>query len=298
MEYRSSEIKAGIFILVSIIIFFGFLFIIVGMHAWTDKDIYRTRFSFVGGIEKGSVVRYAGLEVGQVKELAPPDENDSRVEVVLEVKKGTPIRQDSYAYLTTIGIMGSFYVEITTGSPNAPVLPPGSLIPSKDVTAFAQMSENMNEATEELNELLRRMNDLLNDDNRKNISSMISSLNQMTASNTENISKALDGLNNLTANLDKTIQSVNQLLAQNKETIDRSMDNLDEILDQSKVMITRLNSAMEELGTVVDQNSSSYEEIIDNLSSLTRNLEAFTEQIKERPWNLIRKSYPPERKLK
>ena len=55
---------------------------------------------------------------------------------------------------------------------------------------------------------------------------------------------------------------------------------------------------MQNVNETFSQNSDSINEIVTNLDGLTRNLEEFTQTIKERPWNLVRKSAPPERKIK
>jgi len=297
MEYRSSEVKAGLFILVSLIIFLGFLVVIVGMQSWSEKSIYRARFNYVGGIEKGSLVRFAGLEVGQVKDVLLPAQDDPRVEIVMEIRKDTPIRANSTAYLTTIGIMGAFYVEITTGTADAPLLPDGALIPSKDVTAFAQMSENIDKTTEELTELLKRVNDLFNKENRQNISSMIASMKEMSEQNSKSIQEIVAHLNQMTVHLDETITSVNQLLGRNETTIARSMQNLEQTLEQSRLLVAKLNQGLDELNNSMYKNSSSYEDVLNNLTTISKNLEEFSQQIKERPWSIIRKSHAPERKL-
>ncbi len=297
MEYRSSEVKAGIFIVVSMLIFIAFLVVIGGMNAWDDKDIYLARFKYVGGIEKGSVVRYAGLEVGRVIDLILPAEQDTRVELRMELMKGTPIRTDSRAFLTTIGLMGAFYIEISAGSDDAPLLKPGSLVQSNDVAGFAQMSGTMDAATAEATELLRRINALLDEENRKNISSMIASLNEITSTSSEDMKSIAANLNHLTQELDATVNSVNRMLAGNDSTISKSFASVQEMLEESKDMVSKLNTTVDNLNSTFVGNSATYNEIMRNLASLTQNLDQFTQTIKEQPWSLVRKNHPPEREL-
>jgi phospholipid/cholesterol/gamma-HCH transport system substrate-binding protein len=297
MEYRSSEIKAGIFIVFSVMVFIAFLVVIAGMDAWSDKDIYRARFKYVGGIEKGSVVRYAGLEVGRVIDLQVPPDQDTRVEIKLELTRGVPIRTDSKAFLTTIGLMGAYYIEISAGSDDAPPLPPGSLLKSDDVAGFAQMSGSMDAATEEATELLRRINDLLNAENRKNISSMIASLNEMTTTSSGDLQDIAVNLSNLTEQLSATVDSFHRTLVSNDSSISKSFANFQEMLEQSKEMVVKLNGTIDNLNNNLSGNSAAYNEIMRNVTSLTENLDEFSQTIKEQPWSLVRKSYPPERKL-
>jgi len=297
MEYRSNEIKAGVFIVISVLIFIGFLIVIVGLNALAEKDLYRARFSYVGGIEKGSLVRYAGLEVGRIIDLTIPPDGDPRVELVFEVKEGTPVRRDSRAFLTTIGIMGAFYLEVTAGSPDAPRLPPGSLIQSNDVTAFAQMSGSVDGALEGVEELLNRLNDVLNEENRRHLAGTLASISEIADHGSQHFSMLANNLESLSSHLDETTDAFNRLLANNDSSITRSMTNLVELLEISQTSLNHLNSMLAEVDITFKENRAATSEIFKKLNSLTRNLEAFSQSIKEQPWSLVRKHYPPERTL-
>ena len=297
MDYRSSEIKAGIFVLICLLILIGFMVVIVGLTTLEDKDVYRTRFVFVGGIVRGATVRYAGVEVGRVTDLTFPGDGDPRVEVYMEVTKGTPIKTDSKAFLSTIGLMGAYYIEIKTGSVDAPMLPSGDLIPSEDVTSLSQMSGTLNEVTDEGTELLRQINALLNQETRRHISEMIASLHQITATSANNMEQLFVNLNALTEQLESTTSVLNGVLAANDSVISSSLVMLNDILEQSKVTIDKLNITLSDMDHALVQNTDEYQEFLKNLSTVSLNLNSFTQSIKEQPWTLVRKSYPAERKL-
>jgi phospholipid/cholesterol/gamma-HCH transport system substrate-binding protein len=297
MEYRKSEVKAGLFIAFSLILFFAFLFAIKGVSGWERKESYRARFAYVGGIEPGSIVRFAGVPVGKISGHKVLAGQQPPVELIMELNRGVPIRSDSYAYITSIGIMGAFYIEITAGSPEAPRLSAGALIPSREVSSLAQMSGPLGGATSEATELLRRLNDLMNDENRKNLSDLITTLNSMTAQNSRDLGSLLDNLNELTRTLNGTLQNVNTILAANDTSLQRTLQNAEVLLGQVSQLTAQLNSTMGDLDHIMVQNRESYRETFDNIRLLSQNLTEFTQTIKEQPWSLVRKNYPAERKL-
>ena len=297
MEYRKSEIKAGIFIAVSLILFFAFLFAIKGVSKWERKENYRARFAYVGGIEPGSLVRFAGVPVGKVIGHRVLSGQQPPVELTLEVERGVPIRRDSYAYITSIGLLGAFYVEITPGSTSASQLSAGELIASREVSSFAQMSGSLGGATSEATELLHRLNDVLNDENRKNLSALISGLNSITAQNRSELGSLLDNLNDLTLALNTTVQSVNTILAANDTSLQRTLHNAEQLLAEVQTLAAGVNTAVGNLDHFMAQNGESYRETFDNLRLLSQNLTEFTQTIKEQPWSLVRKNYPAERQL-
>ncbi len=297
MEYKSSEIKAGIFIIVSLVLFIAFLAIIIGMNSFSEKETYRARFSYVGGIEKGSVVRYAGLPVGSVIDVRLPGDDYPGAEVVLQVEKDTPIRVDSYAYMTSIGIMGSYYIEITSGSRDSAMLPTGSLIDSKDVMGFAQMTEPASEAMDELTELLRRMNLMLGKENRTKISEIVHSLNQISQITEENMQETLENFNILIGETQSMVAAARNIVVSNDSSIASSLASLNSTLGSTQHALQNLDSILAGVDQSILQNQKQYEQIVMNVQSLTQNLDEFSRIIKERPWTLVRKSYPPERSL-
>jgi len=297
MEYKSTELKAGLFIMISALIFIAFLVMIIGLSRWEDKDQYRTSFRYVGGIEKGSLVRYSGLEVGRVIGMNPPADGEQGIEVVLEVQKGTPVHVDSRAFMTTVGLLGSFYIEITPGTVDTTLLAPGDVIPAKDITAYAQMSGSVTQITDETSELLKSLNQIMDKENRDNIKETLAALAEISTTSANNLSAIENNLNAVITNLDRTVGSVNQLLAQNDSSITNSIQGLESLVLQSNEIVDNLNQVVKNMDYHMAENGDSYAEMINHLNSLIRNLEIFSQSIKEQPWNLVRKTPLPEREL-
>lgn len=297
MEYRAAEVKAGIFIVISIVVLLAFLIAVTGVDFGSEKVYYRVRFKYVGGIEVGSMVRLGGVDIGKVVGLSFPEDGDSRIELMLEVKEDAPIRRDSKAILTTIGLMGSNYVEISTGSSDSEVLPPGTLIPSEDMTAFAQMTGPISEISEKLSDLLTSVNDVFNDENRENLSATFANMNRMMEENTDNMDAVMTNLNNISVQLKETLSQIHTLVARSDTALQENMTALNEVLDSTKGLLANLNRTMQDVDSALLANSNDYFEIVKNLNTLTQNIEEFSQIIKEQPWSLIRKNAPPEREL-
>jgi len=298
MDYKSSEIKAGIFIFISLVIFFAFLALIIGMNSFTEKQEYRIRFHYVGGIEKGSAVRYAGLQIGSVTDVRLTNDNYPGAEVIVQVEKNTPIRQDSKAYMTTIGLMGSNYIEITSGSPETPLLPAGALILSDDVPGIAQISGVATDAAAELTELLHRLNQVFDENNRTRISEMITSMNTIAKVSEENLQVTLTNLNSLIEQLGEMTLVAKNVITENDTSLSNSARHLETLLSQSMSTLESVNDVLAGVDRSIFENQHQYNQIMDNLNSMTKNINDFSQTIKERPWTIVRKTYPPERELK
>src|SRR5687768_1056923 len=64
----------------------------------------------VAGLEKGAQVKYRGVDVGSVREIALDPNNLEQVRVLLEIKKGTVVKEDATATMESQGLLGVYYV--------------------------------------------------------------------------------------------------------------------------------------------------------------------------------------------
>jgi phospholipid/cholesterol/gamma-HCH transport system substrate-binding protein len=124
MEEKVNFAVVGMFVLVlSAALVGGVLWLSSGKSYRKSYDIYQTYMSeSVAGLNLNAPVRYRGVEVGRVKNIALAPGNVEQVEVTLAIESGTPIKVDTVAILSTQGVTGIAFVDLTGGSRNSPVL--------------------------------------------------------------------------------------------------------------------------------------------------------------------------------
>ena len=297
MEYQKSEIKAGLFILSSLILLFAFLFIIMGAGNWGDKDLYKTRFRYVGGVEPGSEVRFAGILVGQVKKVQLVGKEYPGAEIILEVQTGTPVRHNSKAFLTTVGIMGSFYVEITPGTPESDLLEPGSIIKSEQVTSYAQMADEASRMINQITELSDRLSSMFTDENRDHLTATLRSARNIAEITEKDLKATLSAVHHLSDRTEAVIDNLDHILIRNDSALTESVGQLNHLLTQSSGTVEHVNKLLDDLDYSITANETEIEQIIENMNSMTRNLNEFSNKLKNQPWSAVRKEYPPQRKI-
>ena len=123
MEPKVNYILVGAFVLIlSAVVVVGVL--------WLGKTDYRGVYDryeahmreSVAGLSVDSTVKYRGVDVGRVKDIALSPDNPEEVKLTLDIVRGTPIKTDTIAVLETQGLTGLATINLTGGSRDAPPL--------------------------------------------------------------------------------------------------------------------------------------------------------------------------------
>ncbi|MFD1961527.1 MlaD family protein [Novosphingobium panipatense] len=86
-------------------------------------DDYRILFRGpVRGLSEGGEVQFNGIKVGQIERIDLDPRDPNRVITDIQIKAGTPVRDDSVATLESEGISGVSIVQISAGTPSRPLL--------------------------------------------------------------------------------------------------------------------------------------------------------------------------------
>ena len=122
------EPKVNYFLVGSFVVILGAA-MVIGLF-WLGKTDYRgvnDRYEAfmresVAGLSVDSTVKYRGVDVGRVKDIALNQNNPEEVRLTLDIARGTPIKTDTIAVLETQGLTGLATINLTGGSREAPPL--------------------------------------------------------------------------------------------------------------------------------------------------------------------------------
>jgi phospholipid/cholesterol/gamma-HCH transport system substrate-binding protein len=117
METRASYLLVGSFVLVLTAALIAVVIWLGGTEF--DRKTARYMSYFTGdvtGLGVGNAVRYRGVPVGSVVDIAIDPKNVERVRVIMEVTETTPIKIDTVAQLALQGITGVAFIQLTGGT--------------------------------------------------------------------------------------------------------------------------------------------------------------------------------------
>ncbi len=119
METRARYILVGAFTLFSMVAAMGFLLWLARVQINRTYAQYDILFDTVAGLSEASVVRYNGVDVGNVLAIALDRQDTSLVRVRIEIFATTPVRVDTMATLASQGVTGVSFVALEGGSPSS-----------------------------------------------------------------------------------------------------------------------------------------------------------------------------------
>ena len=143
LRHRSAQIRVGIFVFFTLVTFMAAIFLL-GSRTQYFQPQYTLKavFSNVGYLLEGAGVYLAGVQVGRVGEIRFfEDIAAQKVSVSLKIARHFQerIRQDSVAVITSTGLLGDKYIDITLGSESEPELLDGMFIRTQEPADYGQL---------------------------------------------------------------------------------------------------------------------------------------------------------------
>ena len=135
-------VGAGAFVVVGLTLFTVALFMIGERRMLFEErfDVY-TEFAKLGQLEVGAVVRVAGMDGGEVTDIQIPASPAGKFRVRMKVREDLHglVRTDSVATPQMEGLVGAIFLSIGVGSEQAPPVPEGGTIPSREPVMIADL---------------------------------------------------------------------------------------------------------------------------------------------------------------
>ncbi len=304
METRANHVLIGAFTLA--VCLFAVLFALWAARYSSEKAYGEYEVVFqeaVTGLSVGSPVLYSGISVGAVRALSLDPEDPRRVIARVRLAADTPVRTDTRAKLTVTGLAGTVVIQLTGGSPGAPLLEGGR---GREVPRIASEPSALQNIAATANEIVDRVNRLLSDENVERVTRTLDQLDQVTgtlaaergelAALLRNAREASDRLNRTLASADQAIQGVDRNLVQ----------QLPELVGKLERTLAALESASKNADGILTDNREAIADFAQDglgqvgptlrqLRGLIRELDDLADKIEQNPAGaLLGKEQPEE----
>jgi phospholipid/cholesterol/gamma-HCH transport system substrate-binding protein len=191
--------KVGLFVALGLLVSIVLVFAI--RDWWVLRAGYEINvlFESASGIVVGAPVKFAGVEVGEVKHIrivrSGTSPSSTLVEISLRLPEGFEIRSDDRALIAMLGLLGEKYVEILPGPGEGRVLNPGETLIGVGTISELELAQQLTHLLLRLEETLDAADALLGDPKVR-----------------ERLNSTLERAERLTRQLDQTIRQAEGLM--------------------------------------------------------------------------------------
>ena len=287
MDTKINFFKIGMFIVIFTLLIIGVVFWL-GKYGFEKKkyDYYSIYFQeSISGLNVGSAIKYKGFEVGSVDEIKINPKNSEQIQLNIAIKTGTPIKEDNYAILGSLGITGLKYIELKGGTNDSALLKEneeGIKVISSRTSILTTLFDSSEDITTEFMIVLNQIKKVINDENIETFSNLLTK-SERSMSNIEQISsylvdgeKKIDGLlkkiSNLTNTSGKSFESINKSANSFKELSNEFLSELKEgsfnIKELSKESFDKLNEVLNSLENTLTQGQKLIEDLDESPSDV------------------------------
>ena len=295
MREKNLELLVGAFVFVGLLLA-ALMVIRFGSYEYRNKSYPLTAvFSFTNGVVVGAPVRLAGVEVGKVTDLGFTEKGGFGVEVHMQVKEGTVIRNDARPQINSLGIMGEKYIEFIPVGTTAPILKPDESIRGVDPVAMNELMEQGKKVAGQIQNMISGWADKDTQDNIKataaNLKALtdektqtalkgtLTNLQEMSGSpNKENITQAITSFREFSDSSKRVAVRLDEILAKNDESLKVIGPKVVALLDSMSQIFSKMQAGQGTIGKLMKDET------------IATDIKDFVQDIKANPWKLFFKT--------
>lgn len=285
MESKVNYTLVGLFVIILGMALLGaILWLTIGIQprVYDEYKVY-IRES-VSGLNPRASVKYRGVDVGQVVSIRLDPDNPEQVELLLQIERNTPVREDTKAVLTVQGLTGLAYVELTGGSRDSPPLEPTPEQPVPVIDSGPSLVARLDNAFDNLLTTFITLSDrievLLSEENQAAFGQALTNLETITtavADRSEMIGQTLANLETITTTV-----------AGRSDTVGMALDNAASTFESS----ARIGTELTPLLGRVSAGVVALEEMSKTITETSRSLSAAVEESRQDIQRLARTTTP------
>ena len=312
MYSRANYMVVGLFVLLLGAGLIWFALWLGKYGAYREFDSYKIVTSeSVSGLSKDSVVRLHGVDIGRVGDIRIDPRDVGRIEILLKIRRGVPVKEDMVAFVQITGLTGLKSIEIDGGTNSARTLHPTEKFIPVIPTAPSWMSvaqKGIGNLSEKITSLVEQSQKLLSDSNIEKFNKMLENLERITSHGEALEIKTMGALDEVNATVAafrssmKTLTGEFQRLSVDvSKGIKHANNSLEAIKDEGKPVLAKLMKTVKNFNRVTlrvertlrrgDYNLKKiFEPVLVDIEIMGNQISALTRQIQRSPNDLIFKS--------
>lgn len=226
------------------------VFLIIWLSVGISKERYQNYIIYmnesVTGLNKGSSVKYNGVNVGFIEDLKINYANPQQVKIIVAVGEKIPVTDDTRATLMSQGLTGVTFIGLQNNGSSTHLLAKQPGQPYPVIKTSPSLMFRLDTA---INQLTTNLNELLNSENKETFKDIVSNLQKLTnsmASNDKALKDIIQNTAKVSAQLPLTVQTFTQQtlpaaneLLENMHSITNNLIDITETVKQNPSVLIR-----------------------------------------------------------
>jgi phospholipid/cholesterol/gamma-HCH transport system substrate-binding protein len=273
MEREANYTAVGAFVLLVATMAALFVYWYAGSAEARDYKRYEIYFQgSVSGLNRGSTVRYLGVEVGRVVTIRIDKRAADRVQVIADIDADTPISDDTLASLSFQGVTGLLYIDLLAHADTKRRMEP---VPSEQYPVIDSVQSNFDLFLASLPDLVGRASDVTDRASRV-----------LSNENIAAFSRTMQNIEKSSATLPATLKNASEVVAELKTTV-----------ADVRIAAAAARKLMDTSGPDLAAATQRLRKISENLDTTTANLDHLMTEHREDVGLFLRDSLPEMERL-
>jgi len=232
---------------------------------FVGKKTYIVYFSheISGGIVQGTDVQFAGKNVGVVTDVDVNE--DHHVEVTITIDESIAIRTDAKVTIRSVGLLGGEkYMQISPGTPQAPLLDTANVIPGEETVAIQALLEVISQVA-------------------MNTQRITTTVDHLLASGDQpgELMITLHMAQTLINDVNTTISNVNRVLNKNEQDIHTIVNQAAHLTNQMNGLLATNRGKIDTTIATVQAGVEQIPQLLSDVRTVLANVQDISEKIKQ-----------------
>lgn len=295
MEPKVSYTLVGFFV---IVLGAGLLSVVLWLGREDEDRVYDLYYinmqESVSGLNVNAPVKYRGVEVGRVKRIELDRNNPQQVQLTVEIARGTPLKTDTVATLSSQGLTGLAFVDLSGGTVSSAPLTAAAGQKYPEIRSRPSLLVRMDEAVStlltNLNGITTNLNELVDSEARGSLKELLTNLaglSETLTSREGQLDELLASASNAIKNTDQITAKVPVLVARMTDSVTAIQTMAQDIGRTSQAVTTLVTSNQQNIERFSQQTLADVSLLVGELRQLTNSLQGLARQLEQEPSSLL-----------
>ena len=292
MSHRAERTRVAVLIAVGTIAFIG-LMLFARRPMFLDRQReYQATFANVAGLNVGDEVRYGGVRVGSVTALEIDSAPPSSIRVKLRVRRSTPVRADTRASITQLGLLGQPYLALEPGGGGGPLLADGATIPSETNLSVQDAMRRLAVSLDRADSAFATLDRLAQANPLARLDTTLARADTLVRGATAGSERLLARLDDASRQLatlltrsERLVGTIDTAVAEARPGLTTTQREALETLRETRTLVLELRSALQEGGGV--------DRLVRNLNSASEHFARLSARLEQDPASMLQRRALP-----